>query len=354
MSSFSTNKLDILGAKMSKRVLITGIGGFSASHTCEHILKNTDWQIVGIDSFRHKGDSLRLARFFTDEYKNRLKVIAHDLACPISDRMIEEIGPIDYVFAIASDSHVERSITDPVPFVKNNVALSLETFEYARKAKPKAVILQSTDEVFGPALAQDKHTEWMSFKPSNPYAASKAAQDAIAFSYWRTYGVPVVINHVMNLIGQYQDKEKFVPMVISKVLKGETVSIHADKDKIGTRMYLHCRNLADAQVFLLNNITPEIYTHDVTNYQEPSSYNIAGLEEVDNLTMAQKIAEFVGKPLKYELVNSHQQRPGHDLMYRLDSTKISKLGWKAPVPLWHSVQQTVEWALKKENRIWLI
>jgi dTDP-glucose 4,6-dehydratase len=193
-----------------KRILVTGIGGFVGSHFAEHILKNTDWEIVGIDSFRNKGDSLRLRHLAKEP---RLTVHTHDLQAPISDRMIEVIGSIDYVINIASDSHVDRSISDPVPFVENNVALILNVLEYCRRVKPSKLIQCSTDEVFGPALEGTAHTEWYPILPSNPYAASKAAQNAIAISYWRTYNVPLIITHCMNMIGERQDKEKFIPIL---------------------------------------------------------------------------------------------------------------------------------------------
>jgi dTDP-D-glucose 4,6-dehydratase len=129
---------------MNKRVLITGIGGFVGHHTAEHLLKNTDWELVGIDSFRNKGDSLRLRHLAKEP---RLAVHTHDLQAPISDRMTELVGKIDYVINIASDSHVDRSISDPVPFVENNVSLILNVLEYCRRAKPSKLIQCSTDEV---------------------------------------------------------------------------------------------------------------------------------------------------------------------------------------------------------------
>lgn len=337
---------------MSKRVLITGVGGFVGHHTAEHLLLNTDWEIVGIDSWRHKGDSMRLAHLKSNP---RLKIFTHDLTAPISDRLAEAMGPIDYVLNIASESHVDRSIVDPVPFVKNNVALALEIGEYCRKIKPSAIYQMSTDEVFGPAVGNDKHSEWYPHKPSNPYSASKCSQESILFSYWRCYQIPLVRTCTMNIFGIRQDSEKFIPMTIKKVLAGETVGIHGKPGSIGTRMYLEANNLASAWLFLLKNTTPTMYDpNDIESHQQPDAYNIAGLEEIDNLTLANKIAQFAGKKLKYELIDFHSVRPGHDLKYRLDSTKIQKLGWTPPVPLWESLKRTVEWSIRPENKSWLI
>jgi dTDP-glucose 4,6-dehydratase len=337
---------------MSKRILITGVAGFVGHHVAEYFLEKTDWHITGVDSFRHHGDSMRLAHLKSNP---RLKVVTHDLTTPISDRMIAEIGTVDYVLNIASESHVDRSISDPVSFVKNNVSLALEVGEYCRKIKPSVLLQMSTDEVFGPAVQDDRHEEWYPHKPSNPYAASKCAQEDILFSYWRCYGVPLIRTCTMNIFSKRQDCEKFIPMVISKVMKGETVHIHGRPGNIGSRMYLEARNLADAWLFLLKNTTPKAYNpDDIETHQQPDAYNIAGLEEIDNLTLAQKIAEFSGKELKYELIDFHSVRPGHDLKYRLDSSKIQSLGWKPPVPLWDSLREVVEWTIRPENKSWLI
>ena len=171
-----------------KRILITGSAGFIGTHTVEHFIANTDWEIIGIDSFRHRGDSLRV-----NQDPTRYKIYTHDLTTPISDRLIRKIGDIDYIINMASESHVDRSITDPVDFCENNIKLALTMLEYAREAKPKIFIQISTDEVYGAALNGMNHKEWSTILPSNPYSASKAAQEALAISYWRTYGVPIVI-----------------------------------------------------------------------------------------------------------------------------------------------------------------
>src|SRR6266496_3370429 len=238
---------------MSKSVLISGIGGFIGSHLLEHLLINTDWNIIGIDSFRHKGITDRITDTLVyNRFPDRVKIITHDLIAPISPLMIETIGgPIDYIINMASESHVDRSIVHPVPFIKNNVDLVLTMLEYARIIKPKVFIQISTDEVYGPMNKGDPHPEWDTILPSNPYSASKAAQEAIAISYWRTYGVPLVITNTMNIIGEMQDSEKFVPKIIKNLLADRPVPVHCDSDgRPGSRFYLHARNLADAWRYL--------------------------------------------------------------------------------------------------------
>jgi len=330
-----------------KTIVITGSAGFVGSHLVEHLIKNTDWHIIGIDSFRHRGDSMRI---YHDP--SRYKIITHDLSTPISDRLIHSIGKVDYIINMASESHVDRSITDPVPFINNNVNLALNVLEYARKVTPEKFIQISTDEVYGAALNGHNHSEWETILPSNPYSASKAAQEAICISYWRTFGVPLIITNTMNMFGERQDTEKFIPMIIKKVLSGEIVTIHGNENFIGTRFYLHCRNHADALLYLLQNKTPTAYTDCMSEIIKPDRYNIVGEKEVNNLEMAQLIASFIGKPLHYELLDFHAARPGHDRRYALDGSKIKEFGWTAPVPFEDSLKKTVEWSLN--NPDWLV
>lgn len=326
------------------RVLLTGASGFVGCHVLRHILANTDWEVVCLVSFRHQGltDRIRLAVEHYDEFFKRVKVISHDLTAPISPILSSEIGKIDYVLNVASESHVDRSITDPVPFIENNVSLVCNMLEWARFSDIEKFVHVSTDEVYGPAEPGHAHKEWQDqYFPSNPYSASKAAQESIAYSYWRTYGVPLIITNTMNIIGEMQNPEKFIPMIMKRVVAGETVPIHASPTgEIGSRFYLHARNQADALLFALTQPTPA--------YGEapaPQKFHVVGEKEVDNLQMAQMVAEYVGKPLHYDLIDFHSSRPGHDLRYALDGDKIASVGWKAPLSLEQSLERTVQWTL---------
>lgn len=335
-----------------KRTLLTGAGGFIGAHTLAHFMHNTNWHLVCIDSFRHKGKTDRIAEMLEahPDWRERCTIITHDLAAPFSEQMIDRIGHIDYVVNMASESHVDRSIDDPVPFVENNVALVLNMLEYARKIKPEVFVQISTDEVYGAAPSED-HPEWSTILPSNPYSASKAAQEAIAISYWRTYGVPLIITNTMNNFGEMQDPEKFVPMLIKGIYNGDTVTIHGNPETIGSRFYLHARNHADALIFLINrgNITKYVDNNEIV---KPDRYNIVGDTEKNNLELAEEIAELVGQPLKYKLIDFHSTRPGHDRRYALDGSKLYSLGWKPPVAFKESLAKTVEWTL--ENKQWML
>lgn len=329
---------------MTKRVLLTGASGFVGSHVLRHLLTKTDYEVVCLASFRHRGltDRIRLATDGVDAAYTRTRVITHDLTAPVSPVLAAEIGRIDYVLNVASESHVDRSIVEPGPFIQNNVALITNMLDYAREYPVEKFLHVSTDEVYGPAAPGHAHREWVDqYLPSNPYSASKAAQESIAYSYWRTYGIPVIITNTMNIIGEMQDTEKFIPMTIKRVLAGEMMAIHAAPGgTIGSRFYLHARNQADALLFALDQDIPSYGDTDT-----PAKWHVVGEREMDNLEMALMVADYVGKPLRYELVDFHSSRPGHDLRYALDGSKIADAGWFAPRSLEDSLEQTVRWTL---------
>jgi dTDP-glucose 4,6-dehydratase len=154
----------------------------------------------------------------------------------------------------------------------------------------------------------------------------------------------------MNLIGERQDTEKFVPSTISKVNAGKTVTVHGNEEEIGSRFYLHARNHADALLFLTNNHRPIPFVRGM--HDKPDRFNVRGEREVNNLEMAQMIADILDKPLRYELLDFHHERPGHDPRYALDDKKLRDLGWSPPMPLYESLKKAVLWTL--DNPEWLM
>lgn len=343
------------------KVLLTGAGGFVGHHTLSHLLKTTDWEIVATDSFKHFGISARIRAVF-DELPNevsRVKVITHDLVAPIDAITAREFGNPDVIINMASESHVDRSISDPRPFVENNVAISLTLLEYARTLpKLKLFIQIGTDEVYGSAPVGVNHIEWSAQIPSNPYSASKSAQEAIAISYWRTFNVPVILTNTMNIIGERQDVEKFVPLIIRSLQQSTPVPIHAleenGKWKSGSRFYLHARNQADALRFLITHFIalPVRYTDGL---EKPERFNVRGELEINNEDMVTLVAKFLGitgtKDKIVQFINVEGTRPGHDLRYALDGEKLLKLGWKPPVAFEKSLERTVHWTVN--NPIWI-
>lgn len=336
-----------------KRCLISGVGGSIAIHTLAHIFHNTDWDIIGIDSFRHKGWTDRITSMMDShpEWKSRLTIITHDLCAPFSELLKKRIGHIDYILHLASLSDVEASIHDPVNFVQNNVNLTLHLLEYAREVKLEVFVQFSTDEVYGPTPDKEtKYDEWATMIPSNPYAASKAMQEMIAIAYWRTYNVPVVITNTMNNFGEMQQHSKYPVMVQKAIAKGEVVTIHGDENgEMGSRSYIHSRNASDALIFILKNLPAHL--HQAGQVDRPDRYNIAGDRQLDNLELANTIAEAMGKPLQYKIVNFHSTRPGHDPHYGLTNTKLKDLGWKAPLSFEESLKNTIEW--QEAHKEWI-
>jgi len=332
-----------------RKVLITGIAGFIGHHFMDHFLVNTDWKIIGIESFKHKGIAERITD--SEHYQKdpgRVEIFTHDLSVPISSILGSRIGRVDYIINLASESHVERSIINPVPFVKNNIDLVLNILEYARQYPPEKYIQISTDEVYGP-VRDEAHKEWDSMIPSNPYSASKGSQELIAISYWRTYGLPIIITNTMNVIGERQASEKFLPICIKKILYREMIDIHSQDGEIGTRFYLHARNFADAILFILNNFPARLFP----DYDRPERINIVGKTELSNLDLAEKIAEIMKIPLSYQLIDVNSSRPGYDLRYGMDGYRLEDAGYNFPVPFDESLEKTVNWHLKRENQEWL-
>lgn len=335
------------------RVLLTGAAGLVGSHVLRHLLATTDFEIVCPVTFRHKGSPRRLDSALDGlDAHDRYGLLMLDLTAPVDSVSRALIGPIDVIMNVASESHVDRSITTPGPFIRNNVDLMINVLELAREIQPRLVLQMSTDEVYGPAYGGYRHVEWDAIRPSNPYSASKAAQEAIAHSYWRTYGVPVVITNTMNVFGEMQDAEKFVPKIIRCLRRGVPVPVHVAMDGTpGSRFYLHARNLADAWVHLARFHTPNSYAAGDT---EPSRFHIVGERETTNIEMVGLVSDAMGLDPgegHIELVRHHTTRPGHDLRYALDGSKLAELSWKAPMGFEDSLAKTVRWTL--DHPAWL-
>ncbi len=325
-----------------KNILITGGCGFIGHHFVEHILKETDWNINIIDKLTYASFGLERLKDIGAENNKRVKIFTYDLSNPITIGLRKELGDINYIVHMAADTHVDNSISEPVPFVINNINSTLHLLEYSRTLPSLEIFFYfSTDEVYGPALGDKLFKENERHNPTNPYSASKSGAEQLCVSYHNTYKVPVMRINVMNAFGERQHVEKFIPKVIKKVLLGEKVEIHSypDKKQAGTRFYIHARNIAAGVLFLIKN------------GKIGEAYNLTGEKEVSNLELAQFIADTLKKQLNYEMVDFHSDRPGHDLRYGLDGSKMATMGWKLPIGFEESLKRTVLWTL--ENQEWL-
>ena len=333
-----------------KRVLLTGGSGSIGVHVIAHLMQNTDWDVVVLDSFRHKGYKERLTKVCENhsDWIPRIKDFRHDLTCPISPQLQEQIGHIDYILHLAALSDVFLSIENPVYSIQNNVNSTLMMLEYARVIKPEQFIYFSTDEVLGAVSRGTAHKEWETHRPSNAYSASKAASEDICYAYWRSYDVPVIITNTMNNFSTMQSSSKFPVIVQKKLEAGETITIHGSDKEIGTRFYIDSRMTAEA---LLHIINLGAYRHKVGEIDEPNRYNIVGERAYSNLELAQVIAKLMGKELKYELQDFHRDNPAHDIHYGLDGTKLENTGWKPSKSLEDCLAEVIKW--QQENPEWL-
>lgn len=330
------------------RVLITGLCGFIGHHVADVLLTETDWDIVGLDRIDATSTPHRL-RYLPD-WQNKAKrtsFVWHDLRSPVNEMAAKKIGHVDVILHLAASTHVDRSIDDPLLFIQDNILGTYHALEFARQIKPKLFLNFSTDEVFGPAPVGTAYKEWDRYNAGNPYAATKAGAVELGNSYHNTYGAPVLTTFTMNVLGERQHSEKFVPKVISHVLSGKKLPIHANKAKTqsGSRFYIHARNVGYALKFLVERALKDASLIG-------NRVNIVGERETSNLELAEIIAGIIGKPLNYELVDFHSSRPGHDLRYALDGAKLrDQLGFTFPWSLQDSLENIVRWYL--ENRDWL-
>lgn len=377
-----------------KRILVTGGVGFVGHHLIEHLLKNTDWDIVSLDRYDASGNPNRLSEVMDmhPQFKGRVKNLFWDLKAELNEGVIKQLGgPFDYIAHLAAGSHVDRSISDPMSFFMDNCIGTVNLMIYAhdeglRRAEnftedPLAempivgkFLYFSTDEVYGPAPETVKGVdplnqgecdvpfegfkEWARLNPNNPYAAAKAAAEMAVISFANTYKIPCVITNTMNIFGERQAAEKFIPLVIRKALSGDKLLVHADhtRTQAGKRHYLHARNICAATLWVLEN------GKLLDGSAKVGRYNIVGEQEVDNEKMALLVTKFVGEyevehgrqapVLNYELVDFHSSRPGHDLRYALTGELLKSEGFEYPVAFEASLKKMIYWTLDHADK-WL-
>lgn len=340
---------------MSKRVLITGGAGFIAHHIVDRILRTTDWEVVSLDRLDFSGNLNRLHNmmmFHDVETRKRVKIVYHDLKSEINPQTRALIGKIDHILHLAAGSHVDRSIDFPMEFVMDNVVGTGNILQYARTCgNLERFVYFSTDEIFGSAPNGVHYKEYDRYNSTNPYSASKAGGEELCVAFENTYKLPIYITHTMNVFGERQHPEKYIPMCIRKVRDGDTITVHSDSSRTipGSRHYIHAADVADALMFLLDLKGFE-YPVDFGGAKCPK-FNIVGKEEINNLRLAEIIAETQNKPLIYDMVDFHSSRPGHDLRYALSGELMKSLGWEPRVALSERIAEVVDWSLA--NKEWI-
>jgi dTDP-glucose 4,6-dehydratase len=279
--------------------------------------------------------------------KKRLKILFHDLKAEINSQISNELKNPDIILHLAAGSHVDRSIIYPMEFVLDNVVGTVNILNYAIKLKNlEKFIYFSTDEIFGNAPDKVSYKEYDRYNSTNPYSASKAAAEEFCVAYENTYKLPIFITHTMNVFGERQHPEKFIPLVIQKIRDQEEITIHSDENKVkaGSRHYIYAKDVAEGLMFILN-LKNYKHLNDFGGAKCPK-FNLVGPEEIDNLTLAQMIAKIQKKKLIYKMTDFHTSRPGHDLRYSLDGSLLASLGWKPKIKLSERINSMVNWSLK--------
>ncbi len=321
------------------KILITGVLGFIGSYLAKYLIETTpDIEVVGV------------GRHSTDKHRRRLENLWAEprftmIYCDIyKDDVSELFEGVDIVLNLASKTFVDHSVIDPKPFIESNVLGTWNLLKSAQKYPIKKFIQMSTDEVYGP-IATGSWKEGAPLNPTNPYSASKACADLIAMTYYKTYGVPVIIPRAENVYGPYQHPQKVIPAWTKRALNNQPLLIYGDgKHK---RRWLHVEDCCRALI------------HIMEHGKVGEIYHIAGEEELENIQLAKLILELLGKtgpgkPLWQnfvEFVPDKDIRPFHDRRYALDVSKLKSLGWKPVFNLESGLKNTVEWF--KNNMWWL-
>jgi len=332
-----------------KKLLLTGGCGFVGHHLVEGVLKQTNWDIVILDALTYAGNLNRLSDInIWEKEKHRVKFIWWDLKAPISETISKMIGKVDFIWHLAAESHVERSLEDAVPFAMSNVVGTTHLLEWIKKENPQAkTIIFSTDEVFGPAPQGVYFKEDDVHRPSNPYSASKSGEEMMGYAFAHSFKLPIFVVRSMNIYGERQNSEKFIPKTVRAILKGEKVIIHGTPETgFSSRCWIHAREVCNALLFLTEKGESEQFYH-IVGEEKPVDY------------LANKICQIIKRrnllPEEIEYIDFHGGglRPGHDLRYALSGEKLLKMGFKYKLDLEESFDKMILWMCRKENRKWL-
>lgn len=306
-------------------LLITGGCGFIGRHFVRHALDR--WpacRVVNLDALTYAADPAALADL---EGSPRYRFVRGDVTdAPLVRELVH--GGIDAIVHCAAESHVDRAIRAPAPFIRTNITGTYTLLEAAREAGVQRFLHVSTDEVYGAAAPGCRFPEGAPLAPGNPYAAAKAAADLLALAYGHTYGLPVLITRCTNNYGPGQHPEKFIPTCIHRAHAGQPVPLYGDGLQV--RDWLHVQDHCAALARVLEAGTPG------------EVYHVAAGEEHTNLEVARAVLDLLGRPPS--LLAHVPDRPGHDRRYALDSRKLAtRLNWAPAVPFARGLAETVRW-----------
>lgn len=330
-----------------KKILITGGAGFIGSHLVRRFVNNyPDYLIVNLDSLTYAGNLENLEDI---ENKPNYKFIKLDITNEEKINKLFDEYKFDAVIHLAAESHVDRSIKEPLAFAKTNILGTMVLLNAFKKLwqdqwEDKLFYHISTDEVYGTLGESGLFLETTSYDPNSPYSASKAASDHFVRAYGETYGMPYVISNCSNNYGPNQFPEKLIPLFINNIIENKPLPVYGDGNYTRDWLYVIDHAIAIDLVF-----------HKGKNAE---TYNIGGFNEWKNIDLVKLLCELMDKKLKRnsgeseKLITFVKDRPGHDLRYAIDASKINKeLGWKPTVTFEQGLAKTIDWYF--ENQKWL-
>ena len=308
------------------KALVTGGAGFIGSEFVRLLLSGESGfenikKLTVIDSLTYSGNLNNLSSVSQD---SRLAVEVKTINNPeiLNELLIGQ----DFVFNFAAESHVDRSIADADSFMNTNIIGAYNVFNQSLLAGVSRIIHISTDEVYG-SLNQGTASESSSLEPNSPYAASKAASDLIARSFFQTHKLPIIVTRCSNNYGPYQNPEKLIPLAITNLLLGKKVPIYGTGENVREWIHVkdHCRAIA----------------HVALNGKVGETYNVGGRNSLQNITLVKKLLEIMGLDSSY--LEYVEDRKGHDLRYALNDSKLLGLGFKESIDFDEGIRKTVQW-----------
>jgi dTDP-glucose 4,6-dehydratase len=308
---------------MATTLLVTGGAGFIGSNFIHYLAaRRPDWAIINLDKLTYAGN---LENLHGVDHRAQYRFVHGDIADP---RVVASLmAECDYVVNFAAETHVDRSIHDAGDFIRTDVYGTFVLLEAFRASgRPRRFIQISTDEVYG-TIESGSARETDPIAPRNPYSPSKAGADRLAYSYFITYAVPVIVSRASNNYGPRQYPEKVIPLFVTNALEDKPLPLYGDGLQV--RDWLHVEDHCRAIDFLLHEGVPG------------ETYNIGGGHELPNLELTRKVLRMLEKP--ESLIAHVTDRPGHDRRYSLDTTKLRSLGWAPEIPFDEGLRATVDW-----------
>jgi dTDP-glucose 4,6-dehydratase len=318
-------------------ILVTGGCGFIGSNFIHYLFETRDdVNIINLDKLTYAGNRKNLTDIEKKHAGERYIFVHGDINDPELVAGILNVHEIDRVVNFAAESHVDRSINDPSPFITTNINGTQTLLEAARQRGVARFLQVSTDEVYGSLGPDGRFSETTPLAPNSPYSASKASADLLARAYFKTYGMPVIITRCSNNYGPYQFPEKLIPLLFSNASSDQAIPVYGDGLNVRDWIYVrdHCKGVAMA---LENGIPGQVY-------------NFGGNAEMANIDIVKTILGQLGKP--ESLIHFVADRPGHDKRYAMDFSLAAKeLGWTPNHDFATGIKETIEWY--SENKKWL-